>query len=186
MSANATEERILAATLDVLTGTGLARLALEDVARQAGVSRQTVYRYFGNRETLVREVILREERRFIARIEAEAARHDAFPEALEAAIATALREARAHPLLDRLLAAEPEALLPFLLASGGPLLSAARPVLAELLRERLPTLAATTVHRAADAMTRLLISYAVDPPEEPPERVARELADLVVRGLGAP
>ena len=56
-----TEQGILDATLDVVSRVGLARLALDDVARQAGVSRQTVYRYFGSRDGLVRAVILREE-----------------------------------------------------------------------------------------------------------------------------
>jgi AcrR family transcriptional regulator len=178
-----TEQRILDGALEVLAANGLSRLALEDVGRAAGVSRQTVYRYFGSRERLIEAMILREEEAFIARVAAGAAAHADVRPAVEAAIATALREARAHPLLDRLLASEPEALLPLLVSSGGPLLSAARPVFAELVGDRLPHLGEDAVHRAADALTRLLVSYAVDPPDDDASTVAAELAGLLLDGI---
>ncbi len=183
MTTRPTDQRILLAAIEVMGAQGLARLGLEDVARVAGVSRQTVYRYFGNRDALIAAVILHEEQAFIARIQREASRHAGLRPSLQAAITAALRAAREHPLLDRLLATEPEALLPFLLSSGGPLLSAARPAFAEILGERLPDLADEEVLRAADTLTRLMISYAVDPPEDEPEHVAAHVAGLLLGGI---
>lgn len=178
-----TRERILQAALSVMAARGLAKLALEDVARAAGVSRQTVYRYFGSRDALVTAVILREEETFIAAVSAAAEEHADFRDAVEALITAALRVARAHPLLDRLLETEPEALLPFLLSGRAPVLSAARPVIVELLARRRPHLDADEAQHIADATTRLLMSYVVDPPDGDVPRLARSLASLLLDGI---
>lgn len=178
-----THDRILDATVEAISTHGLAKLAVEDVASQAGVSRQTVYRYFGSRDDLIGAAIVREEEQLMARIGAAARRHDELRPSVEAAILEALRGARDHPLLDRLLATEPEALLPALLHGGGPVLPAALPVLEDLISERIPHLSPALIHRAADATARLLVSYAVNPTDEPLEQVATELADLLVHGL---
>lgn len=178
-----TEARILDAALAVMAARGLGKLTLEDVAQDAGVSRQTVYRYFGNRDALVTAVILREEQTFIVAVTAAAAAHEDFRGAIEAAITTALRVAREHPVLDRLLETEPDALLPFLLSGGAPVLSAARPVFADLLAQRRPRLPPDEVQHIADATTRLLMSYVVSPPDGDPERLARSLAGLLLDGI---
>jgi hypothetical protein len=110
-------------------------------------------------------------------------RHADLRASLEAAIAAALRTAREHPLLDRLVVSEPEALLPVLLGSGGPVLSAARPAFAEVLSVRLPELGEDAIRRVADATTRLLVSYVVDPAEDDPEELAVALASLLLDGI---
>jgi AcrR family transcriptional regulator len=179
----ATRERILDAALAAAADHGLARLSIGTVARYAGVSRQTVYRYFGSRDGLVTAAILREEAAFLAAVADAAARHPDVRPALEAAIGAALRAARAHPLLDRLLATEPEALLPFLTTGAGPVLSAARPAIEALLAERLPHLSPATLRRAADATSRLLVSYTINPPDDATDDVAAGLADLILDGL---
>lgn len=181
-----TRQRLLDAALDVLARTGLQRLTLEDVAREAGMSRQTLYRYFGNRDALVEAVVVREEERFIAPIAAAAAACTDLRGALEAAIGAALRLARAHPLLDRLVAEEPHALLPLLLTGTGPVLPAARPVIAALLSERLEGVDDAVVGRAADVLTRLLISYVVNPPDEDADALAGGLARLLLGGIPRP
>jgi AcrR family transcriptional regulator len=178
-----TRDRILDATLAVLAAEGLSGLALEDVAAAAGLSRQTVYRYFGSRHALVSATVLREEEGLIARIAAAAREHTDLEAALRAALAAGLQAAREHPLLDRLLAQEPESLLPFLTTGAGPVLSAARPVMEELLAARLPDVAPATCRRLADTITRLFISYAVNPPDDAVEEVAAGLAALLVHPL---
>lgn len=50
-------ERIVAAALELVARTGLAGLAMEDVAEQAGVSRATVYRLFPGKAALFQAVI---------------------------------------------------------------------------------------------------------------------------------
>lgn len=179
----ATHDRILDAAMAAMASHGLARLSLEDVARESGMSRQTVYRYFGNRDALVTAAILREEQGFLDQMAAAVAQHAEVRPAMEAAIVTGLRAARNHPLLDRLLATEPEALLPFLTTGGGPVLSAARPAIHALLEQRLPAVEQRVLHRAADTATRLFISYAINPPDEDIEDVAAGLVDLILHGL---
>ncbi|MCV7258627.1 TetR/AcrR family transcriptional regulator [Mycobacterium shimoidei] len=48
-----TEQRILAATAEVLSRNGQRKLSLSDVATQAGVSRPTLYRWFPSKEELL-------------------------------------------------------------------------------------------------------------------------------------
>lgn len=183
MSTADTRARILDAALAAMAAHGLARLSLEDVAREAGMSRQTVYRYFGTRNALITAAVIREEEGFLRRIAGAVESHADIRPAMEAAIRAALQAAREHPLLDRLLATEPEALLPFLTTGGGPVLSAARPALEELLSSRMPHLGPTTVRRVADATSRLFISYAINPPDDDVDEVASGLADLVLHGI---
>lgn len=178
-----TEQAILDATLDVVSRVGLGRLALDDVARQAGVSRQTVYRYFGSRDGLVRAVILREEQILIARLVEVTHRHRDARAAMEAALREALTAARAHPLLTRLLASEPEALLPYLLAGDSPVLSAARPVVTELLAGFAPHLTDRELDALGDVTARLLMSYVVSPPTETADELAARMADLLMNSI---
>jgi len=53
-----TRQRILLAARDLLVARGVRRVSMDDVAAAAGVTRQTVYRYFGDRESLVRGAFL--------------------------------------------------------------------------------------------------------------------------------
>jgi AcrR family transcriptional regulator len=48
-----TQQRILAATAEVLSRNGKRKLSLSDVASQAGVSRPTLYRWFASKEELL-------------------------------------------------------------------------------------------------------------------------------------
>jgi AcrR family transcriptional regulator len=178
-----TRERILDAAFTAIVSHGLQRTSLEDVAREAGLSRQTVYRYFANKDALVTAVILREEEGFLERMAAAVEAHTDLRPAMEAGIVAGLTAARDHPLLSRLLATEPEALLPFLTTGGGPVLSAARPAIEDLLEQRLPHVAKPTLTRVADATTRLFISYAINPPDDDITDVAAGLVDLILHGL---
>jgi AcrR family transcriptional regulator len=183
VSTEDTNTRILDGALTVMSRHGLSRLSLEDVARAAGVSRQTVYRYAGNRDGLITATILREEQVLLDRMRAAASVHDELRPALQAAIAAALRAAREHPLLDRLLATEPEALLPFLTDGSGPVLSAAQTVVVELFGHYVPELDTHQQLRAADAATRLIVSYAISPSDAPTDDLAATLAALMVDGV---
>ena len=54
---DARPEEILEAALQVFDAQGYARARLEDVARKAGVSKGTLYRYFESKDALFREVV---------------------------------------------------------------------------------------------------------------------------------
>ena len=60
-------DRLLDAAETCLQGKGLSGTTMEDIARHAGVSRATVYRYFASRESVVSGVIVRAAERYLHR-----------------------------------------------------------------------------------------------------------------------
>jgi AcrR family transcriptional regulator len=178
-----TATRILDATLATMGDHGVARLTLEDVAKRAGLSRQTVYRYFPSKGELLEATVLREEKIFIANMKTAAGRQRELEPALRAAIEAALRTGQAHVLLNRLMATEPTALVALVTTDRGPVLSAARQALEDILAGWLPKAPKARLGMAADAVARLLVSYVMNPPADPPAQVANRLAQLLVHGL---
>jgi AcrR family transcriptional regulator len=178
-----TRTRILDAALVLIGRHGVARTSLEDVAVGAGVSRQTVYRHAGSRDGLLTLLVLREEERVLARLREVVEGQQELRAALEAAIGVALRFAQDHPLFGRLAQTEPAALLPILLDGRGPVLTAARAVVADLLSTWTPHLDAAQRDRVAEACTRLIVSYAVSPSDDDLDALSRDLAGLVAEGV---
>lgn len=176
-------DRLLDAAVDVAADHGLARLSVGDVAKRAGLSRQTLYKHFPSKDDLVAQAVLREAGRMVEESIAAADRFDDPQESLEAAIVTTLRVSREHPLLDRLVRTEPEALLPLLVSSEGPVADAVRAVVEQIIARKVPGAAPDDARRGADVLSRLLISYAVNPPAEPPEEIARFIATFITEGL---
>src|ERR1700728_3141881 len=52
-------ERVLTATLDLLTETGLGGLTFDEVAKRSGVAKTTIYRHWPNRNALIIDACLR-------------------------------------------------------------------------------------------------------------------------------
>lgn len=100
-------QSILDAALVEFDRHGIRKVALDDVARRAGVSRTTIYRRFANRDDLVAAVMDRENARLFADIaqELKTARPQSnyYVEAFTAAI---LRSRR-HRVLNRIISDEP-------------------------------------------------------------------------------
>ena len=59
-----TRERIIFSALALFSEMGISKTSMSNVAYHAGVTRVTVYRYFGDKRELVREAFLRVERVF--------------------------------------------------------------------------------------------------------------------------
>src|SRR5690242_3313972 len=78
-----TPTRILEAAFSCVADLGLGRTTMDDVARTAGVSRQTVYRYYASKEQLVMALVLREEEKFLDGIREAFARDRDLEQALE-------------------------------------------------------------------------------------------------------
>lgn len=177
-----TPARIMDAAFGCVAEMGLSRTTMEDVGRAAGVSRQTVYRYFPSKDQLVMALVQREEERFLDGVRAAFATDDNLEDALFDGILFCLRFAREHPLLDRLLATDSQMLLPYLTTKATPTLVRAREAMVSLIRSK-EWVSAALVVSAADLLVRLAVSYAVTPPDRPVDDVARDLARIVTAAL---
>lgn len=166
--APATDERIRAAALVCIARTGINRTTVDDVVREAGVSRATLYRAFpGGKDVLVEAVLGREVHRFFVELSAELARHRTAQDLLVAGVGGALRFLTEHPALRAVLAHEPGLLLSQVAFHRlGPVLEAAAAFVAPHVRPHIrtdhpdPDAAATEV---AELLVRVVLTYALEP-----------------------
>jgi AcrR family transcriptional regulator len=108
-----TRDRVLAAVVACAGRVGMARITVDEVAREAGVARASIYRWFpGGRDQLVDEAVTWEVGRFVARMTAAMDAADDLRGRLVAGLGFAHRAIAEHQVLQRLLATEPGGLLP--------------------------------------------------------------------------
>ncbi|MFO7590886.1 MAG: TetR/AcrR family transcriptional regulator [Acidimicrobiia bacterium] len=114
-AATAQRERVFAGAYECVQRFGLGKTTIEDVARESGVSRATIYRLFpGGRDQLLRETVGWEMNHFFARL-ADAV--DDLPDLasrLELALVFARRSVLDHAVFQKVLVTEPEVLLPLM------------------------------------------------------------------------
>jgi AcrR family transcriptional regulator len=182
------EERAIEGLLVCVARFGLSKTTLDDVARQAGCSRATLYRYFDGKGELVRRTVDVELERATGRALAAANQESSFPDAVVALVTTAARGLVDHRPLQFLLAHEPEQILAHLaFAPGDRVLSRVGDALAPAFARWLPD---DDARRAGDWLARILRSYVLMP--EPTIDLtnsveAREfLSELVIPGLEQP
>jgi AcrR family transcriptional regulator len=163
---------------------GLTRLSLSDVAKHVGLSRPTVYRHFPTRDELIAAAVGREASMLVDAVITSITGISSPRAAVEAAVLEALRLTREHALLDRIIRTEPETLVPLLVAGWNPghvsVLGRVRLATEALLALGLPRMDEVARRRVADVLARLLISYAINPPDDPPEIVASSVAAMVM------
>jgi AcrR family transcriptional regulator len=161
------EDRIVDAALRCICRWGVAKTTLDDVARQAGCSRATVYRLFpGGKDGLMESVANAEISRFFTGIAERVAAAPTLEDALVLGMSEAGRRLTTHPALQYLLEHEPGAVLPHLaFRAMEQVLAAARAFAAPLLARWLPAAADTsdTAERTAEWAARLVVSYAITP-----------------------
>jgi AcrR family transcriptional regulator len=179
-----TQARILDAAFACAGRIGLVRTTMSDVAREARLSRQTVYRYFPSKHDLFMALVIREEEVLMTQVRAAIHPHRELRPAVEAAFRTILRAMRAHPLLDRVMATEPHELLPYLTVEANPVREMGIRMMEEVFSTRMSGVSPMLAHRAAEISSRLVTSYAIMPPDDDPDVVAGQLAELVCNGLG--
>jgi AcrR family transcriptional regulator len=110
--------RILAATLVSLARYGVAKTTLDDVAKEAGCARATVYRYFGGKQELLHAAVGHEAARIFAAVDAAVRPGMVLEDALVAMTTTAAHELLEHDALQFVLAHEPELVLPWVTFDG--------------------------------------------------------------------
>lgn len=152
-------ERLLEAAYACVARYGLGKTTMDDVARAAGMSRATVYRYFpGGREELVSEVVAWETGRFFVRLADALAGTEGFGHLLEEALIFAHRAVQEHAVLQKILQTEPERLLPQLTVQTDRLIGLIAAFLTPELR-RAGVRDGVDPDRAAEHVARLFLSY---------------------------
>lgn len=162
---DATTEAILDAAVVEFEQHGLRRVALEDVARRASVSRTTIYRRFANKDELIAAVVERENVTLFAAIANEL--KDAGPQSnyYVEAFTHAILKFRRHRVLNRMIKDDPALVLALahqhydaaIMRMAEALRVIFPPGFAELIGEQAVTELADTVLRYA-AMVLLLPS----------------------------
>jgi AcrR family transcriptional regulator len=110
-----TENAILDAAAECVLAFGVRRTSLSDVARRAGVSRPTVYRYWPDLQALVADLMTRELAGVFAGVTQDppgpsgSVREQAVRQFL-----AAVAGLRAHPLLNKIIQVDPELLQPYI------------------------------------------------------------------------
>ena len=112
--------RIIEAAYACVARYGLAKTTVDDAAREAGLSRATLYRYFpGGRDELVRAVVRWETMRFFGRLYEVLAGIDDIEEVVATGITYAHQAADGHAVFQKVLQTEPELLLARLTVESG-------------------------------------------------------------------
>jgi AcrR family transcriptional regulator len=122
------EDTLLDAARDCILAVGLRRTTLTDVARRAGVSRMTIYRRWPDMTALVGDLMTRE----FGAVTQAAVTQAAVTQAaggngrglsargrFVAAVVSAARTLRQHPMFRRVVELDPEILLPYLVQRRG-------------------------------------------------------------------
>jgi AcrR family transcriptional regulator len=186
-----TREALLDAAYDVVVAGSWETARMLDVAATAGVSRQTLYNEFGSKDALAEALAMREAERFIEGNETflNASHFERPVDAVAAVTASTLRQAADNPLLKASLTNDVGGLLPFLTSRGEPVVAAGRASMERYFRENWPHLPDADVVLAAEALTRLTISYLVlpsDSADASADVIAGQLAHVVDRLLTTP
>lgn len=184
---------MLAATVTCLGRYGIAKTTVDDAAREAGVSRATVYRHFPDgKDQLIAEGITWAVGQFFAELYLAVDGAPDFPTLLEQALVHAHRAVEEHVVLQKVLETEPERLLPQLTQSAPQVQAVLRGYLADrLVHEDL--LPGVDPDQAADWLARMGLSFILaegrwdlTDPADIRRLVRGELLVAILRDPGSP
>jgi AcrR family transcriptional regulator len=155
-------------------------ITMADIASGAGVSRQTLYNEFGNRNEFGFAFVIHEAERFMDDVEEAVLAHRDDPHAaVLAALEHFLRTAGEDPLISILLSDDGTGgMLPFVTTQGLPVVQWAAARLAAVIEEGWPEAAEADVKVLAESLVRLSISY-VTTPGESAEEAAKAVTELL-------
>ena len=158
-----TRQRILEATYACVARWGLSKTTVEDAAREAGLSRATVYRYFpGGRDELVDAVVSWQYLLFFGRLYEEVHGASSLEEVLERGLVFARRSLLEHEVLQKVLDTEPDVLMPKLTVESNRTVGLISAFLVPYLHEH-GMAEGVDAHEAADFVARMILSYISSP-----------------------
>jgi len=184
-------EQLHAAILDAAREQAVERgwryVRMGDVAAAVGISRQTVYAEFQNKDKLAEALAIRELEQLLVSLSKELTEFDGtLYDVIRAGVVFVLGQADANPMLHAALTgARPadDELLPLLLHRVEPIPVAAYQVIMAFATQRFPDLDAGELSIAIDALIRLVVSHLVLP-AYPHEQAAERVATVIVRSVG--
>jgi AcrR family transcriptional regulator len=157
-------ETLLDAALEELRRRAWAEVTMSDVARTAGVSRQTLYKEFGSRDEFASTLTLREADRFLAAIEEAVRAHlDDPAAALAAAFELFLTAAAENPLVLAVFRGGADEFLELVTIRGKPLVEHAVERLAAVMTSGWSGADARECELLSECLVRLAISYVALP-----------------------
>lgn len=180
---------LLDAAVRRFVAVGISKTTMEDVAREAGAGKATLYRYFPNKTAVIDALVARETIRFERELRQAAARAGGAVKQVEAVFVAALDFLRTHPMLTKSLAEEPDVLLPYLTLRSGPVASAGIRLFHEIVSDGIAAgeFRELRADWAAETLFRLLMSFFTLPPLgiaiDDPAEVRDYARGLVVGGL---
>jgi AcrR family transcriptional regulator len=183
--ADGDRERVLDGALAAFLDFGIRRTSMGEIARRSGVSPATLYRRFAGKDEVVWAVGRREARRLIAEVDAGVDAGSGVEEQIAAMFAACLQGIGRNQLLQRLLATEPEVVLPLLTVHGGPVLDLGRAYLSQFIR-RLQAdhgLPAFDPAPVAELLARVALSMALLPRTCIPLADGQAVHDFIGRHL---
>jgi AcrR family transcriptional regulator len=155
---------LLDAARELLLARRWGDITMADVAKAAGVSRQTLYNEFGSREEFAQAFVLRDGDRFLAAVEEAIDEHDDPAAALAAAFEVFLTAASDDPLVRAVISGDgTDDLLRLVTTQGMPLIERTSDRLAAMVVSRWPEVQATGAALISECLVRLAISFAVLP-----------------------
>jgi AcrR family transcriptional regulator len=156
------ERRILDAALARFTDHGVGATTMSAIARDAGISREWLYRHFRNRDAVVIAVTTREVSRLIDGLASSVEGAPSVEDMVTEAFAYAVDFLRGHALLQRVLRAEPKIVRSVLLEPDGSVLTTAVDVSVAYLLAVAPIDEAEAVV-VAETLVRLVLAIIVAP-----------------------
>ncbi len=184
-------ESLLDAARRLLEDRPWAQITMSDVARAAGLSRQTLYKELGTRDEFAQQFVIREGARFLDAVEqAIEGRFDDPPAAVEAGMEVFLRAASEDPMVKLLLDDDGTGgMLPLVTTQSGPVLVWASARLGDAMRAGWPHAREEDLELLADTFVRLALSYATMPRRSPHESAvtaATQLAPYIEQAILGP
>ena len=129
-------DRVLDAAAALLAQHGIRRTSMDDVAREAGCARPTIYRYYPSRDALLGALLLREVGRYLDALD-ELQRKSTSARLLEDSFVFTLTYMRGHPVARGLLSLEADSILPLLQSASGDVMNAIVDAVAALVSRQM-------------------------------------------------
>jgi len=181
-------QRIVEATYACVARRGLAKTTVEDAAREAMVSRATVYRAFpGGREELLNAVVSWGMLEFFTRLYEHVQDADGLEQVMERGIMFAHRAILEHDVLQRVMQTEPDKLLPALTFESIRIRRGIATFLVPYLVQR-GLAPGVDLDEAADFLARMVVSYMSAPGRwdlDDPDQVTRLVESELLAGVVA-